>query len=373
MRLMHVTHVTHVTRRARAVQAPRRTRRAFAMLAGAIALAAMAVGGSSTHADRVSPGGALVRPPAGWRTDPEQATALAQRFAAASHLGGLPVATAAEAYVADRPGIALFATRATATLADPAQAAQAGQATQAGPAAQAAQAAQAGKLARAALDELRASTRRAALSGGAAKEGSWQERVEPASRQVVATLTWSDPANTVGLARIVVASDGARVAAVTGECLASEPAPPALIAACREALATLDPGVPVAARIALVPAAADATGANAGPATDAEPASRARAPARLDDGSRIAFPPMVIPQEPRAPARSDNRTVYVGAGILALALMFWWNRRRRDRFDREERGAPPAPSRAAAPAEPDEDAADLHAAARGDRPEEPNP
>lgn len=65
---------------------------------------------------------------------------------------------------------------------------------------------------------------------------------------------------------------------------------------------------------------------------------------------------MVIPQD-RPPA--DRRPVFVGAGLIVLALAFWWNRRRRDRFEREDQGAPVRPRR-------DADADDLHAAARGD-------
>src|SRR5689334_455674 len=77
-------------------------------LRGGAVLAALGAGPALAEPTR------LVTPPAGWRADPEQASALAQRFAATSHLGGLPAVTAAEAYVADRPGAALFATRATA-------------------------------------------------------------------------------------------------------------------------------------------------------------------------------------------------------------------------------------------------------------------
>jgi hypothetical protein len=97
-------------------------------------------------------------------------------------------------------------------------------------------------------------------------------------------------------------------------------------------------------------------------------------PPRLDSAPDIVFPPTVIPQPPREP---DRRAVYIGAGLIALALMFWWNRRRRDRFDREERSAPGAARdddelRGAAAPHDDEDADDLHAAARGERADRPD-
>jgi hypothetical protein len=52
----------------------------------------------------------------------------------------------------------------------------------------------------------------------------------------------------------------------------------------------------------------------------------------MSDGSRVALPPMAIPQE----AQTDHRPVYVGAGIALLALAFYWNRRNRERFLPEE-------------------------------------
>jgi len=290
----------------------------------------------------------LVTPPAGWRADPEQATALAQRFAATGHFGGGAAVTAAEAYVADRPGAALFVTRATASP----------------PAAQAAQAA------RAALDELRATGRRAALTSGSAAERSWREHVDAGSRQVTATLAWSDPvSHAAEVARVVVASDGNRVVAVTGECLSAETAAPALATACEAALASLDPGVPAASRVALElatsgegAAPASDPAATMGPAPLGAPAA-GREPARLDQSTRVTFPPTVIPLDrPEA----DRRPVYVGAGVVLLALMFWWNRQRRDRFDRED-SPDSGPSRGS-----DEDADDLHAAARGEPADHPS-
>jgi hypothetical protein len=328
----------------------------------AVAIVALAL---PAHADPTR----LVTEPAGWRRDPEQATALAQRFAAAGHLGARASVIAAEAYVADKPGVALFVTRATATL----------------PAGSGA-AARAARAARAALDELRASSARATLTGGAAQERGWQERVEADARQVTATLSWADArSHAVEAARVVVARDGTRIVAVTGECIASDAADAALIAACQVALATLDPGVAASSRVALTLAAEVAGDAPEGEgerdgrdeiaaaaaAGRPDPSSPpAREPARLGDGSKFTvapLPPMTIPLARPEP---DRRPMLVGAGVIVLALVFWWNRRQRDRFEDEERG-PRVPRRRVRPA--DEDADDLHAAARGEDPEANDP
>ena len=101
------------------------------------------------------------------------------------------------------------------------------------------------------------------------------------------------------------------------------------------------------------------------------PSSAQRAPAAMSaapgepasSDERVRMPPMRITPDPRG---NDRRTAYVGAGVVVLAAMFWWNRRRRDRFEREDRGAP------ARRAVRDDDADDLHAAARSDRPERPD-
>jgi hypothetical protein len=74
--------------------------------------------------------------------------------------------------------------------------------------------------------------------------------------------------------------------------------------------------------------------------------------AQLRDGTRVVLPPMAIAQD-KPPI--DRRPIYIGAGLVVLAAVFYWNRRRRDRFDRED-----APETA-----PDDDGDDLHAAARG--------
>jgi len=78
--------------------------------------------------------------------------------------------------------------------------------------------------------------------------------------------------------------------------------------------------------------------------------------AQLHDGTRVVLPPMAIAQDRPA---VDRRPIYIGAGLVVLALVFYWNRRGRDRFEREETPEAPATS-------DDADGDDLHAAARGD-------
>jgi hypothetical protein len=333
-------------------------------IAAAIATAALVLTGSSGPA--AADPTRLIAPPPGWRIDAEQATALGQRLVATGPFGANPTAAAAEVYVADRPGVVLFATRASAALPGPGAAA----AATGDPALAAA------GLARLALDELRAAPRRAALTGGAGEERSWQEQVDGAARQVTATLTWGDPASrTIDTARLVIASDGQRIAAVTGECVAGEAAAPELLSACQAALATLDPGVPAAQRIGFAPAPAAAPGREPAvrasqPGESRPPESGPREPARISDGSRIALPPISIP--PDRPA-VDRRPTYVGAALVMLAVALWWNRRRRDRYDRESESDGPRRRVRERRREPESEAdrEDLHAAARGEAAEPP--
>ena len=71
----------------------------------------------------------------------------------------------------------------------------------------------------------------------------------------------------------------------------------------------------------------------------------------MSDGSRVPMPPITVPADKPA---TDRRAIYVGAGLVVLAALFWRNRRHRDRLDHT--GA----------ARRDDDADDLHAAAKGD-------
>ena len=89
-------------------------------------------------------------------------------------------------------------------------------------------------------------------------------------------------------------------------------------------------------------AAAEPAAAPPPPATMRPASPDLRLPSRLDEGTRVALPPMVV-QHDRPEA--DRRPMYIGAGLIALALVFWWNRRRRDRFDREDADSSDSPDR----------------------------
>jgi hypothetical protein len=97
----------------------------------------------------------------------------------------------------------------------------------------------------------------------------------------------------------------------------------------------------------------------------------------MDDRERVKLPPMTVPLDP--PPR-DRRPFYVGLGLVVMATAFWWNRRQRDRFEREDdrarEGRAPRPRsrphRAAVRQDTDEDADDLRAAARGETPDPPD-
>lgn len=54
----------------------------------------------------------------------------------------------------------------------------------------------------------------------------------------------------------------------------------------------------------------------------------------LSEGRHIPRPPIMIPV---APARPDRRPVWVGAGLVVIAAMFWWNQRRRASLERPSR------------------------------------
>lgn len=249
-----------------------------------------------------------IEPPAGWRLDATQSEALGAKLKAVSHFGlahgaGDTVIANADVYVAPAPGVVLSVILVGTTAKTEREAA-----------------------ARTAVDELHAASQRAGLAGSQIVEEGWQEKVDPQAKQIEATLAWRDTtAKTSSTARLVIVADDAHMTSLTGECFAADDADAAQVAACKQALATLDPGIAPARRVALALAP---TGTRPTPAAG-EPTGHE--PARMSDGSRAPLPPMTIPQEPRT---TDRRPVYVGIGLVAVAVVFWWNRRRRAR--REE-------------------------------------
>lgn len=270
--------------------------------------------------------GAMVTPPKGWLPDPERAAGVAQKEQALKHFGGAKVVVATEAYVAAKPDVALFVTRVTSeALLGPQPAA-----------------------ARVAVDEF------------AGKPFDGPDAYDPETRQLVVRTDASDAAvGTRTTSHLVVVFDQTRVISVRGDCLSGPDAESGDLNACTQALATLDAGVPLDQRIAVTLAARDVT--PAAPTEDRAPVTRT-APS-ITDGQDVHLAPMTIAQAKGDP---DRRPIYIGAGIVVLAVVFWWNRRQRERFEREDEGGEPrrAPSRG------DDDADDLAAAARGDEPKD---
>jgi hypothetical protein len=181
--------------------------------------------------------------------------------------------------------------------------------------------------ARAALDDLHAMSKRAALTGSNVSEDGWAEHADPAQKTIDAQLTWRDPgAQLVETARIVLAADAKQLVGVTGECIARDDSAAALRAACTAALATLDPGVDPATRVAVAIAP---VGTPPPPETIPRPTGP---PATMSE-SHTPLPPISVPQENPS---ADRRPVFVGLGIVLLAGMFWWNVRRRARLEEED-------------------------------------
>src|SRR5262249_31080052 len=176
------------------------------------------------------------------------------------------------------------------------------------------------------------------------------ERADELKREIESRFTVRDrAAQLLTVSRMIIAADGKRVVAATGDCIARDDIAKPLLDTCSAALATLDPEIPAAERVPLSLAPPPAPTGSSGSPTLAP---------RLDDGSHINIAPSVVPEN----AQADRRPIYLGAGLVVLALVFWWNRKRRERFERDDavaRGdAPPEPARSG-----DADADDLHAAA----------
>jgi hypothetical protein len=246
-----------------------------------------------------------VKAPAGWTLDEAQSRALGATLKQVPHFGlAAPALANVDVYVAPKPGVVLTVSLVVASAKTELDAA-----------------------ARVAVDELHAASQRAALAGSGISEDGWQEKVDTAAKQIEATLAWRDTgAKASSTARLLVVAEPEHIVSITGECFASDDADAKLVGDCKAALATLDPGIAADKRL---PIGLAPTGARPSPPPDPVVGS-GREPARLDDGSRAPLPPMTLPAEKRA---TDRRPVYVGLGLVGLAAVFWWNRRRRARED----------------------------------------
>jgi hypothetical protein len=253
--------------------------------------------------------GPLVTPPAGWIAS--DSPALAKAAGELAHFGAHAPATigAAEVRPATDLGVTLFATRVALKLAnDPA-------------------------ALRAEVDTFHGAAQRAQLTGSTVVEQGWQEKTDDAAKQVEATLAFHDTTNKIAsTSRLVIVATADHLIAVSGECLARDDAQAEALAACKAALATVDPGL----------------GTGLGTGTDArQPVALAPsgtpAPERdepvhngptISEGPRQPLPPMVI--HPDVQPDVDRRPVFIGLGIVLLAAVFWWNMKRRARLEDED-------------------------------------
>jgi len=274
-------------------------------------------------------GAEAVKPPVGWGIDQEMADALATRAGAVPHFGDQKVIAIARVFRAPGQPVSLFVTRVEANITAARDIA-----------------------ATAELEEVRGPVRRAGM-----KPDSESRKADVVTKQLEGAVAWRDVSlGIVTSSRIVIAADAQRVVAVLGECVSpiESDATKLLVTTCNLALATLETDIAPASRVPL--AIVDVTKGVDPQAAVAAGSGRSNpfeAP-RLDaTGPRPAMPPMSVPPD----RETDRRPIYIGGGIVVLALLFWWNRKRRDRFERED-------ATKEAPADDDADA--LHAAAEPD-------
>jgi hypothetical protein len=264
--------------------------------------------------------------PAGWHADDAKAADQAARLRKLPHFGGAPTEYGVGVYAPATPGIVLYLTRLSTTSTSP-------------------------MAIRSAIDDFELAAHETGV-----QVGDTSKRVDDAKKQIEATIGLRDRgAQLETLSVLLAAADAKHLVVVTGDCIAREDVDPKLLDACRMALTTIDPDVKPADRVAIALPTSDTP-------TPSEP-SQTPTPSNgshMDDGSHVALPPIVVADQ----AQSDRRPIYIGAGLIVLAAVFWWNRKRREKFAREDGVDEPAPKAAAKAADDDSD--DLHAAAAGE-------
>ena len=245
----------------------------------------------------VAAAGPIVVPPTGWKGGVDDA--LVHQTGALPHFGGVHGIVEAESYKPDKPGVVLDVVRVAAT-------------TSAHDAA-----------ARAEIDLLHP------VPTSGERETDWHEAFDPATKLAEARMAMHDPSGQIGsTVRAVVAATAERVVIAKGECLAADDADPQLVKQCKAALETLETGVEEGDRVAIDLESGSGTGTGSGSGSTTSTGTS------MGEGAHVPLAPISVPQE--AP-RTDWRPVFVGAGLILLALVFWWNRRRRARLEAENR------------------------------------
>ncbi|HTR51886.1 MAG TPA: hypothetical protein VMJ10_14320 [Kofleriaceae bacterium] len=235
--------------------------------------------------------GPIAKPPAGWKGGANDE--LVHATGLIPHFGNVHGIIEAERYDAPKPGVVLDVTRVAATTSAHDSAA------------------------RAEIDQLHAP-----LDSGV-RETEWHEKFDAATKLAEARQVYRDSSVKLGgTVRLVIAATADRIVAAKGECLAADDADPALLQACIAALDTLDPDVDPKDRVVIDLDAKTSTSTSTSTSTMSPPPPH------------VPLAPIPIPQEQ---PRTDVRPVIVGAGIVALAIVFWWNRRRRARYEAENR------------------------------------
>lgn len=256
---------------------------------------------------------AYIKPPAGWTRVEDQAVALTKRANDVSHFGGARSVATVDVFVAPEGYSAgLYVTSVVGTVKDHRD-----------------------EAARVEVDSFLAAPKRAQLTSPKITIDKTASAADSARRQIDATVQWTDePSKLSTTSRLVVVANTDTIVAVTVECSHGEMKSPQ-VAACLAALDTLDPGVPVDQRVPLSlapegsepPPGPDATGPKPSRPSSGQPST-------MSDGSHAPMPPITL-QRTETKRTTDKRPVYVGLGIVVLAALFWWNRRRRERFEKE--------------------------------------
>lgn len=207
----------------------------------------------------------FVAAPPGWHGGANQE--LVEQTGRVGHFGGVHGVIEAERWDAPTPGVVLYVTKVSANIASPSDAATAE------------------------LDN--------------AGSGAGEPETKDKQLEVQASALGSDVGHTT---RMIIASTADRIVAVKGECYMNAEASSADVNHCVQALATLDTGIAVKDRVDLV--------------VSHVPPEPTLSGSALTD-THVSLPPIHIHQE-----GPDLRPVYVGAGLIVIAAVFWWNRRR---------------------------------------------